>query len=89
MTTNPTSVLPPLPLRLRALAESVKRYGQMPNHSGELHALLFEAADALAAIKAQGDAALAERESCAQLCDDMVLYTGFDCAAAIRAKDSK
>ena len=28
----------------------------------------------------------AEREACAALCDDMVLYTGFDCAAAIRAK---
>lgn len=25
------------------------------------------------------------REECAQKCDDMVLYTGFDCAAAIRA----
>lgn len=24
-------------------------------------------------------------EECAQKCDDMVLYTGFDCAAAIRA----
>jgi hypothetical protein len=27
----------------------------------------------------------AEREACAQLCDDMVLYTGFDCAAKIVA----
>lgn len=26
-----------------------------------------------------------ERERCAKLCDGMVLYTGFDCAAAIRA----
>lgn len=24
-------------------------------------------------------------ERCAQVCDEMVLYTGFDCAAAIRA----
>jgi hypothetical protein len=28
----------------------------------------------------------AEREACAKVCDDMVLYTGFDCAAAIRAR---
>jgi hypothetical protein len=27
-----------------------------------------------------------EREACARLCDDMVLYTGYDCAAAIRAR---
>jgi hypothetical protein len=25
-----------------------------------------------------------EREACAKICDDMVLYTGYDCAAAIR-----
>jgi hypothetical protein len=30
--------------------------------------------------------AAAEREKCAKVCDDMVLYTGFDCAAAIRAR---
>ena len=29
--------------------------------------------------------AAAERERCAKVCEDMVLYTGFDCAAAIRA----
>ena len=29
--------------------------------------------------------AAAEREACAKICDDMVLYTGFDCADAIRA----
>ena len=27
-----------------------------------------------------------EREACAKVCDDMVLYTGYDCAAAIRAR---
>lgn len=27
-----------------------------------------------------------EREACAKMCDDMVLYTGYDCAAAIRAR---
>ena len=27
-----------------------------------------------------------EREACAKLCDDMVLYTGYDCATAIRAR---
>jgi hypothetical protein len=32
------------------------------------------------------EAVLAEREECAKVCDDMVLYTGFDCAAAIRAR---
>jgi hypothetical protein len=31
-------------------------------------------------------AVAAEREACAKVCDDMVLYTGFDCAAAIRAR---
>jgi hypothetical protein len=30
--------------------------------------------------------AAAEREACAKLCDDMVLYTGYDCAEAIRAR---
>jgi hypothetical protein len=28
----------------------------------------------------------AEREACAKICDDMVLYTGYDCATAIRAR---
>jgi hypothetical protein len=27
-----------------------------------------------------------EREACAKVCDDMVLYTGYDCATAIRAR---
>jgi len=27
-----------------------------------------------------------ENEQCALVCDDMVLYTGFDCAAAIRGQ---
>jgi hypothetical protein len=27
-----------------------------------------------------------EREACAKVCDDMVLYTGHDCADAIRAR---
>jgi hypothetical protein len=31
----------------------------------------------------------AEREACAKVCDDMVLYTGYDCAAAIRARGEK
>jgi hypothetical protein len=30
--------------------------------------------------------AAAEREACAKVCDDMVLYTGYDCATAIRAR---
>lgn len=30
--------------------------------------------------------AAAEREACAEMCDDMVLYTGYDCAASIRAR---
>jgi hypothetical protein len=30
--------------------------------------------------------AAAEREACAKVCDDMVLYTGFDCAETIRAR---
>lgn len=27
-----------------------------------------------------------EREACAEVCDDMHLYTGYDCAIAIRAR---
>ena len=34
-------------------------------------------------------AAQEEREACAEMCDDMVLYTGYDCAAAIRARGGK
>ncbi len=30
----------------------------------------------------------AEREACAKVCYDMVFYTGYDCAAAIRARGS-
>ena len=30
----------------------------------------------------------AEREACAKVCDDLVLYTGHDCADAIRARGS-
>lgn len=29
-----------------------------------------------------------EREACSSLCDAMVLYTGHDCAAAIRARST-
>lgn len=32
------------------------------------------------------EAVAAEREACAALCDEMHLYTGFDCAVAIRAR---
>ena len=44
-------------------------------------------------MRAYGDARAAaavreERERCAQICDDMVLYTGLDCAAAIRQSQS-
>jgi len=31
--------------------------------------------------------AASEREACAKICDDMVLYTGYDCAYAIRARE--
>ena len=34
-------------------------------------------------------AAQEEREACAEMCDDMVLYTGYDCSAAIRARGSQ
>ena len=30
-----------------------------------------------------------EREACAKVCDDMVLYTGYDCADAIRARSKE
>jgi hypothetical protein len=47
--------------------------------------------DALAESRREIDAMVAlaradEREACAKVCDDMVLYTGYDCAAAIRAR---
>lgn len=38
------------------------------------------------AEKAWAASATAEREACAHLCDDMTLYTGFDCAAKIRER---
>ena len=34
------------------------------------------------------DAVKAEREACAKVCYDMVFYTGYGCAAAIRARGS-
>jgi hypothetical protein len=34
------------------------------------------------------DVVKAEREACAKVCYDMVFYTGYDCAAAIRARGS-
>lgn len=41
------------------------------------------------AVRAYGDARAAaavkaKREQCARICDDMTLYTGLDCAEAIR-----
>jgi hypothetical protein len=39
-----------------------------------------------AAEEAVNFAMALEREACAKVCDDMVLYTGYDCAAAIRAR---
>lgn len=36
---------------------------------------------------AQPDPVIAEREACAVICDNRVLYTGYDCAAAIRSRD--
>jgi hypothetical protein len=50
--------------------------------------------DALAESRRGVDAMIAlaradEREACAKVCDDMVLYTGYDCAAAIRARSEK
>lgn len=33
------------------------------------------------------DMVAAEREACAVICDNRVLYTGYDCAAAIRSRD--
>ena len=44
-----------------------------------------KAFEAFAAM-VRADAIADEREACAELCDDMVLYTGYDCAAAIRAR---
>ena len=38
------------------------------------------------ACVAMREAVEAEIEACAKVCDDMVLYTGYDCAAAIRAR---
>jgi hypothetical protein len=50
------------------------------------HAVWGYTADQMRAYaKAYGAAcAAAERERCAKVCDDMHLYTGYDCAAAIR-----
>ncbi len=50
----------------------------MPNSRSLLQALQQVANEVAQETQA------AERERCARLCDDMVLYTGYDCATAIR-----
>jgi hypothetical protein len=49
------------------------------------HAEFDTRLDRLVAL-VRADEREAEREACAKVCDDMVLYTGYDCAAAIRAR---
>ena len=55
----------------QAMADEGQR--RMLEIDTEVRAMIKEAVDA-------------EREACAKVCEDMVLYTGFDCAAAIRAR---
>ena len=38
------------------------------------------------AMKLVSEAVKFEREACAVICDNRVLYTGYDCAAAIRSQ---
>lgn len=59
----------------------------LPHHK-EQHAMVMAALDAALAdgdTVAQADAVAAERELCADLCEQMALYTGVDCASAIRS----
>ena len=51
-------------------------YGTEDFHESALHHLTL-----FAQLVAE-----AEREACADLCDQMALYTGVDCADAIRAR---
>jgi hypothetical protein len=78
-----------------ALAEAEQENRLLRARNERLEREILAAADAEAArIYAEGMVTVghmrqkiaAEREACAKLCDDMVLYTGYDCAAAIRAR---
>jgi hypothetical protein len=78
-----------------ALAEAEQENRLLRARNQRLEREILAAADAEAArIYAEGMVTVghmrqkiaAEREACAKLCDDMVLYTGYDCAAAIRAR---
>lgn len=69
------STLPPLPELKGSIVVDGERY-------------TFDVIELLGTeLRAYGEAcAAAEREECAKVCDEMVLYTGFDCAVAIRAR---
>jgi hypothetical protein len=78
-----------------ALAEAEQENRLLRARNERLEREILAAADAEAArIYAEGMVTVghmrqkiaAEREACAKICDDMVLYTGYDCAAAIRAR---
>jgi hypothetical protein len=78
-----------------ALAEAEQENRLLRARNERLEREILAAAEAEAArIYAEGMVTVghmrqkiaAEREACAKICDDMVLYTGYDCAAAIRAR---
>jgi hypothetical protein len=78
-----------------ALAEAEQENRLLRARNERLEREILAAADAEAArIYAEGMVTVghmrqkiaAEREACAKVCDDMVLYTGYDCAAAIRTR---
>jgi hypothetical protein len=71
---------------IAAIKEALAQPEQKPMHP-ELRKMYEDYFDKCFRESSALDAAVqAEREACAKVCDDMVLYTGYDCAAAIRAR---
>ena len=74
---------------MKTVIKMAKQAGAIPIHKSpkEVAVVGNEAIERFAEL-VRADAIAAEREACAKVCDDMVLYTGYDCAAAIRARET-
>jgi hypothetical protein len=67
-------------IRMARQADDFRGLWNEQRHIGDIQDFLYRFSALVAAH---------EREACARVCDDMVLYTGYDCAAAIRARGEK
>ena len=70
------------------LAQWMMQHGYATGHGDTMEDLLVELDIQIVEnwTRALVNGVQGEREACAALCDDMHLYTGFDCAVAIRAR---